>query len=151
MCIFNMQTASSKGINIWLLLLLASVLYRIYHGFLTAEKRQWNLAIPRTVLERDCSFWTDHGKAPATLKRSFQFPMEMELVMRIKDSNCCCHRTQLLVTTDESAVNKMCVHGISAWVIYAKKCWIQRHHLWDSMKKKPRQIHLFVYSSWPLQ
>lgn len=33
------------------LLLLTAVLYRIYHGFLTAAKGQWDLAISRTALE----------------------------------------------------------------------------------------------------
>lgn len=39
----------------------------------------------------------------------------------------------------------MCVHGIWALVIYAKGCWIQRHHLWDFVKKKKTETPLYVF------
>lgn len=132
-----MQIASSKGINIWCCCYWLQCYTEFIMDFWLLKKGQWNLAIPRTVLERDCSSWMGPDNRLPPWRDPSNFLWKWSLLWGLRNnSNRCCQQTQLLVTIDESAVNKMCVHGISALVIYAKGCWIQRHRFWDSMKKK---------------
>lgn len=123
-----MQTALSKGINIWCCYYWLQCYTEFIMDFWLLKKGQWNLAIPRIVLERDCFSWMGPDKAPVALKRSFPCLTEVELVMRTEShSESSSQQMQWWVTIDESAVNKTCVHGISAFVIFPKGCSMQRH------------------------
>lgn len=118
--------------------------------FWLLKKGQWNLAIPRTVLERDYCCWMGHDKQLVHWTGHWAVTWEVVIVMKMKDW------FQLLLPVEEVTSHcwwVSCKYNVCAWNI--NFCHLCQGEL--NLKSSDLRLHakahtpLTVYSSWFLQ